>query len=243
MSLLEVEQVSVSFGGVRALQRVDLDVAAGKAAGLIGPNGAGKTTLFNAICGLQSIDGGRIRLEGRDIVGVPAHKRARLGIARTFQRLEVFGSMSVRDNIRVAADVRRHWAGKGGIPPAERTEELLDRVGLRAVADERVEGLPTGLARLVEVGRALASEPTVVLLDEPSSGLDEDETDAFAELLEGLAGDGLAILLVEHDVELVMRVCARIHVLDFGRVIAAGTPDDVQHDPQVQAAYLGTASG
>ena len=129
MALLEVEQVSVSFGGVQALHLVDLDVAAGQAAGLIGPNGAGKTTLFNAICGLQSIEGGRIRLDGRDIVGVPAHKRARLGIARTFQRLEVFGSMSVRDNIRVAADVRHRWAGTDGAPPAERTEELLDRVG------------------------------------------------------------------------------------------------------------------
>ncbi|MFP3899955.1 MAG: ABC transporter ATP-binding protein [Acidimicrobiia bacterium] len=243
MGRLEVEQVSVSFGGVKALHLVDLDVSAGQAAGLIGPNGAGKTTLFNAICGLQSIEGGRIRLDGRDIVGVPAHKRARLGIARTFQRLEVFGSMSVRDNIRVAADVRHRWAGTDGTPPAERTEELLDRVGLRAIADDRVEALPTGLARLVEVGRALASEPTVLLLDEPSSGLDEDETDAFAELLEGLTGDGLAVLLVEHDVELVMRVCAWIHVLDFGRVISAGTPDDVQRDPQVQAAYLGTASG
>jgi branched-chain amino acid transport system ATP-binding protein len=243
MALLEVEQVSVSFGGVEALRLVDVDVAAGRAAGLIGPNGAGKTTLFNAICGLQTIERGRIRLDGRDIVGVPAHKRARLGIARTFQRLEVFGSMSVRDNIRVAADVRRRWTGRDGTPPAERTEELLDRVGLRAVADDRVEALPTGLARLVEVGRALASEPTVLLLDEPSSGLDEDETDAFAELLEGLTGDGLAVLLVEHDVELVMRVCGRIHVLDFGRVISAGTPDDVQRDPQVQAAYLGAASG
>jgi branched-chain amino acid transport system ATP-binding protein len=243
VALLEVEQVSVSFGGVRALQRVDLDVAAGQAAGLIGPNGAGKTTLFNAICGLQAIEGGRIRLAGRDIVGVAAHKRARLGIARTFQRLEVFGSMSVRDNIRVAADVRRRWAGKDGTPPAERTEELLDRVGLRAVAGERVEALPTGLARLVEVGRALASEPTVLLLDEPSSGLDEDETDGLAELLEELTGDGLAVLLVEHDVELVMRVCGTVHVLDFGRVIAAGTPAEVQSDPQVQAAYLGTATG
>ena len=241
MALLEVEQVSVSFGGVKALHLVDLDVAAGQATGLIGPNGAGKTTLFNAICGLQSIERGGIRLAGRDIVGVPAHKRARLGIARTFQRLEVFGSMSVRDNIRVAADVRRRWAGKDGTPPAGRTEELLDRVGLRGVADQRVEGLPTGLARLVEVGRALASEPTVLLLDEPSSGLDEDETDAFADLLEGLTGDGLAVLLVEHDVELVMRVCAWIHVLDFGRVISAGTPAETQRDPQVQAAYLGTA--
>jgi branched-chain amino acid transport system ATP-binding protein len=241
MALLEVEHVSVSFGGVRALHLVDLDVAAGQAAGLIGPNGAGKTTLFNAICGLQSIEGGRIRLDGRDIVGVPAYKRARLGVARTFQRLEVFGSMSVRDNIQVAAEVRRRWAGKDGTPPDERAEELLDRVGLRAVADARVEALPTGLARLVEVGRALASEPTVLLLDEPSSGLDEGETDAFAHLLEGLTGDGLAVLLVEHDVELVMQVCARIHVLDFGRVIAAGAPAEVQRDPQVQAAYLGTA--
>ena len=245
MALLEVEQVSVSFGGVQALQRVDLDVAAGEAAGLIGPNGAGKTTLFNAICGLQAIEGGLIRLDGRDIVGVAAHKRARLGISRTFQRLEVFGSMSVRDNIRVAADVRRRWAGKDGkvgTPPAERTEELLDRVGLRAVAGERVEALPTGLARLVEVGRALASEPTVLLLDEPSSGLDEDETDGLADLLEELTGEGLAVLLVEHDVELVMRVCGTVHVLDFGRMIAAGTPTEVQSDPHVQAAYLGTAT-
>jgi branched-chain amino acid transport system ATP-binding protein len=243
MALLEVDRVSVTFGGVQALHLVDLAVEAGQATGLIGPNGAGKTTLFNAICGLQPIGGGRVQLAGRDISKVAAHKRARLGIARTFQRLEVFGSMSVRDNIRVAADVRRRWAGKDGTPPAERTEELLDRVGLRAVAGERVESLPTGLARLVEVGRALASEPTVLLLDEPSSGLDEDETDAFAELLEGLTADGLAVLLVEHDVELVMRVCALIHVLDFGHVIAAGTPAEVQRDPQVQAAYLGTAAG
>jgi branched-chain amino acid transport system ATP-binding protein len=243
MTLLEVEQVSVAFGGVRALHLVDVEVAAGQATGLIGPNGAGKTTLFNAICGLQAIGSGQVRLDGREISGVAAHKRARLGIARTFQRLEVFGSMTVRDNIRVAVDVRRRWAGKDGTAPAGRTEELLHRVGLRPVADDRVDSLPTGLARLVEVGRALASEPKVLLLDEPSSGLDEEETDAFAELLEGLTAEGLAVLLVEHDVELVMRVCARIHVLDFGQVIAVGTPAEVQGDALVQAAYLGTAVG
>jgi branched-chain amino acid transport system ATP-binding protein len=241
MGLLAVENVSVSFGGVQALRSVDLDVAAGQATGLIGPNGAGKTTLFNAVCGLQSIDRGAVALDGQDITRIKPHRRARLGIARTFQRLEVFGSMSTRDNIRVAAEVHRRWAGKAGVAPEARTDELLDRVGLRAVAEDRVDSLPTGLARMVEVGRALASQPKVLLLDEPSSGLSEEETDTFAELLEGLVAEGLAVLLVEHDVQLVMRVCAQIHVLDFGQVIAVGTPAEVQSDALVQAAYLGTA--
>jgi branched-chain amino acid transport system ATP-binding protein len=201
--------------------------------------------LFNAICGLQPIERGCVRLDGEDITKVKAHARARMGIARTFQRLELFGSMTTRDNIRVAADVHRSYSRRGadGGPdtPEERAEELLDRVGLRAVADERVDALPTGLARLVEVGRALASRPKLLLLDEPSSGLSEEETDDFAALLEGLAADGLGILLVEHDVELVMRVCERIHVLDFGEVIAAGSPAEVQRNELVQTAYLGTA--
>jgi branched-chain amino acid transport system ATP-binding protein len=246
MALLEVEQLTVRFGGVHALEAVDLDVAVGSATGLIGPNGAGKTTLFNAVCGLQSIEHGRIRLDGTDITKVKASNRARMGIARTFQRLELFGSMSARDNIRVAADVHRSYARRTGAPrdvgSLDRAEEILDRVGLRGVADERVDSLPTGLARLVEVGRALASLPKLLLLDEPSSGLSEEETDDFASLLESLAADGLGVLLVEHDVELVMRVCTRIHVLDFGRVIASGTPAEVQADPLVQAAYLGTTT-
>jgi len=237
----------VHFGGVRALDEVDLVVDAGAITGLIGPNGAGKTTLFNAICGLQAVDKGRIRLGEDDLGGISPHRRARLGIARTFQRLEVFGSMSARDNIRVAAEVRRGWSranrGTGVTPPGERAAEIIDQVGLRDVADVRVDSLPTGLARLVEVGRALAAEPRVLLLDEPSSGLSEEETDDFAVLLEALAADGLAILLVEHDVELVMRVCSDIHVLDFGRVIAVGTPKEVQRDPLVQAAYLGSGVG
>ena len=244
MALLEVEQVSVDFGGVQALHLVDLDVEAAQATGLIGPNGAGKTTLFNAICGLQQIDRGRVVLDGRDLTRVAAHKRARLGIARTFQRLEVFGSMTARDNVRVAADVHRRWARRAGRaptrPPEVRTEEILDRVGLRSVADDRVDALPTGLARLVEVGRALASDPKVLLLDEPSSGLSEEETQSFAALLRSLVSEGLAVLLVEHDVELVMGVCSRIHVLDFGQVIASGAPEEIQGDAAVQSAYLGT---
>jgi branched-chain amino acid transport system ATP-binding protein len=243
MALLEVEQVSVSFGGVRALRLVDLDVAAGRATGLIGPNGAGKTTLFNAICGLQAIDQGVIRLDGQDITKVKPHLRARLGISRTFQRLEVFGSMSTRDNIRVAAEVHRRWAGRGAMTPDERADHVLDRVGLRAVAEDRVDSLPTGLGRMVEVGRALATQPTALLLDEPSSGLSEEETNTFAELLEGLVEEGLAVLLVEHDVQLVMRVCARIHVLDFGEVIAVGTPTEVQGNELVRSAYLGSTVG
>jgi len=147
--------------------------------------------------------------------------------------------MSARDNIRVAADVHRRW-DRSAPPPAEITEAILDRVGLRSVADDRVDRLPTGHARLVEVGRALASQPRVLLLDEPSSGLDEEETDSFADLLRTLAADGMATLLVEHDIELVMKVCARIHVLDFGRTIAVGSPAEVQQDDAVQEAYLGT---
>ncbi len=239
MTLLDVASVSVRFGGVSALDEVSLTVEPGQITGLIGPNGAGKTTLFNVICGLQAADRGRVRLDGRDVSSVAAHKRARLGLARTFQRLEVFGSMSTRDNIRVAADVRRRYA-KGAPPPAEATELILDRVGLRQVADARVDSLPTGLARLVEVGRALAGEPRLLLLDEPSSGLSEHDTDHFAALLDSLAAEGLGILLVEHDVELVTRVCSLIHVLDFGRIIAIGSPEEIQHNPVVQQAYLGT---
>ncbi len=245
MALLDVEQISVRFGGVKAVDEVDLDVASGMATGLIGPNGAGKTTLFNAICGLQDVEQGRVVFDGNDITSLKPHARARQGIARTFQRLELFGSMSARDNIRVAADVHRSYTKSKDADDADtagRADALLERVGLAAVADERVDSLPTGMARLVEVGRALASRPKLLLLDEPSSGLSEQETDDFADLLESLAAEGLGILLVEHDVELVMRVCSRIHVLDFGRIISAGTPSEVQRDSLVQAAYLGTAA-
>jgi branched-chain amino acid transport system ATP-binding protein len=242
MALLEVRGANVRFGGHAAVRDVDLDVEAGEITGLIGPNGAGKTTLFNVITGLQEVVSGRVVLEGTDLTGAKAHMRARAGIARTFQRLEVFGSLTARENILTAAEIRRAWARDRHGDPAADTEALLERVGISAVADERVDAMPTGLARLVELARALATRPKVLLLDEPASGLDESESESFADLLLELAGEGMAILLVEHDVQLVMQVCTRIHVLDFGAILAVGTPAEIQKDQAVLDAYLGAPS-
>jgi branched-chain amino acid transport system ATP-binding protein len=233
MAGLAVEEITVRFGGVTALGGVGLSADAGAVTGLIGPNGAGKTTLWNVITGLQRADAGRVLLDGEDISGLRAHERARLGIARTFQRLEMFGSLSVRDNLLVAAEAAHVDA------PLDVVDALLERVGLSRLAGARGADLPTGTARLVELGRALAGRPKVLLLDEPSSGLNDEESDRFGDLLLELADEGLAVLLVEHDVELVMRVCSYIHVLDFGRIIARGTPAEVRADEAVQAAYLG----
>ena len=239
-AVLEVQGANVRFGGHAAVRDVDLECDAGQITGLIGPNGAGKTTLFNVITGLQETVSGRVLLEGGDITDLKAHARARLGIARTFQRLEVFGSLTARENILTAAEIRRSWSRDRSIDPRAEVEALLDRVGIRAVANERVDSMPTGLARLVELGRALATRPKVLLLDEPASGLDESESDAFADLLLELSQEGMAILLVEHDVQLVMKVCSLIHVLDFGAILAVGTPDEIQNDQAVLDAYLGS---
>jgi branched-chain amino acid transport system ATP-binding protein len=243
LSLLQVDGATVDFGGLRALSDVDLDVRAGGITGLIGPNGAGKTTMFNVICGLQETTSGTVSFDGGEVAKLGPHERARKGIARTFQRLEVFGSLTARENVLVAAEIRRRWSGDKSIRPKDDTDAIVDLVGLRAIADERSDALSTGNARLVELARALATRPRLLLLDEPSSGLDENESDLFAQLLERLAAEGLAILIVEHDVELVMRVCERIHVLDFGRKIAAGVPAEIRANPAVQAAYLGKAEG
>jgi branched-chain amino acid transport system ATP-binding protein len=239
MALLDVVDVSVNFGGLRALSDVSIEADAGQVTGLIGPNGAGKTTLFNAVCGLQALNGGRVILDDRDISALKPYQRARSGLGRTFQRLEIFGSLSVYDNVLVAADVATPWSGEER-EPRRVAAEILDVVGLRERARTRADQLPTGQARLLELGRALASSPRVLLLDEPSSGLDESETDELATLLATLATRGLAVLLVEHDVELVMRVCARIHVLDFGAILAVGTPAQIRKNRAVQQAYLGT---
>lgn len=238
MSLLQVENVAVRFGGLQALRGVDLQAEAGKVTGLIGPNGAGKTTLFNVICGYQQATSGRVTFDGRDVSGMAPHRRARLGIARTFQRLETFGSLTARDNIRVAAEVRRRYS-RQRIDIEADTDEILDLVGLRAVANEPVDAMPTGLARLVELGRALATHPRLLLLDEPSSGLDESESDAFGRLLSKLAETGTGVLLVEHDIDLVMAACSQIFVLDFGAILAAGAPAEIQRNEAVRAAYLG----
>ena len=239
MPILETREISVRFGGHLAVNDVSLSVEAGQITGLIGPNGAGKTTTFNVITGLQPPTRGRILLDGDDITSVSAHQRARGGIARTFQRLELFGSLTVRDNVLTAAELRT----RPGTDPHVLTDQLLERVGLTAVAQQRADSLSTGSARLVELARALACDPRVLLLDEPASGLDEQETDRFAEILVDLTGDGLGILLVEHDVPLVMRLCAEITVLNFGEVLATGSPIEVQKNPEVIDAYLGQDPG
>ncbi|HEX3459945.1 MAG TPA: ABC transporter ATP-binding protein [Acidimicrobiales bacterium] len=264
---LTVSQVSVSFGGVAALTDVNLVVWPGTVTGLIGPNGAGKTTLFNVVSGLQDPDRGTVHFFGTDMSGMKPYRRARLGLARTFQLLELFGTLTVGENVQVGLDstvkwwqwgylrrafARRKAAKSAGEPEAtgaapgpmaaRSCRQLLDAVGLAGKADEQANALPTGLARTVELARGLAIGPRLLLLDEPGSGLDEAESRALGELLVQLASSGMAVLLVEHDMSLVMRICDKIDVLDFGHVIATGTPDEIRSNPAVQSAYLGAGS-
>ena len=242
MALLETREVTVRFGGNVAVDAVSLTVDPGHVTGLIGPNGAGKTTLFNVVTGLQKPASGRVMLAGEDITGLPPFKRAQRGLARTFQRLELFISLSVRDNIRVAGDVR-NASRPGRINVGAETDRILELTGLTDVADKDVADIPTGRARVVELARALMTSPSVVLLDEPASGQTERETELFGELLKRLAADGLAICLVEHDVNLVMQVCSEITVLDYGAVLAYGTPEEIRRNTDVITAYLGTTEG
>jgi branched-chain amino acid transport system ATP-binding protein len=217
---------------------VNLEVEPGCITGLIGPNGAGKTTLFNAICGLQPLNGGRISFDANSMDGLRPHMRARLGIARTFQRLEVFTSLSVRENVLASAEIRRRWS-RDRSNTVSNANGVLDMVGLSALAHQPADSLPTGQARLLELARALATRPRLLLLDEPSSGLSDSESEELGNLLLRLAEAGMAILLVEHDMGLVMRICTRINVLDFGSVLCVGSPADIRADERVRAAYLG----
>ena len=248
-AVLHVENVTKKFAGIVALDNASLHVDEGERVGLIGPNGAGKTTFFNCMLGVLPIDGGSVELNGRDITGLPVHERARLGIGRTFQRIELFPDSTVRDHLLVAERVRRGdgrlWRdllglGRPRAEELERCDHVLDLLGLARLADAPIERLSLGQCRLVEVGRALMTDPKVLLLDEPSSGLDRNETAVLAQTLQEIqAEQGFAILLVEHDVELVASFTTRAYVLDFGRMLTEGSTADVLRSPEVRAAYLG----
>jgi branched-chain amino acid transport system ATP-binding protein len=251
---LGLDGVSVRFGGIPALHDVSFSVDAGEVLGLIGPNGAGKTTLFDAISGVRAPDHGRVFLGGHDMTRASAVARARWGLRRTFQRVQTFGWLSVEDNVLSAVE---HEGGGGGLvadlvafPTRRRREkqrrarvdEVLEQCGLAAVRSEAAGSLPIGLARMVEVARALVADPKVLMLDEPSSGLDEAEAARLGERIDDLKAVGTcAVVLVEHDVGFVMEHCDRIVVLDLGEVLASGTPDEIQQNAAVRAAYLGDA--
>ena len=248
-ALLVAEGITKRFSGITALDEVSLDVDEGEAVGLIGPNGAGKTTFFNCLLGLLRPDAGQVMFGGADITRVPVYRRARLGFARTFQRVELFAGMSVRDHLLVAERARlgtgRFWKdvlnlSKPSPEENARTDRTLALLGLDDVAERPVEALSLGRARLVEVGRALMTEPTLLLLDEPSSGLDAGETEALADTLRDVQAErGTAVLLVEHDVEFVRTFSSRLFVLDFGNLIASGPTAEVLADDAVRRAYLG----
>lgn len=247
--VIEAVGVTKRFAGIVALDGVDLAVDEGERVGLIGPNGAGKTTFFNCLLGVLRADGGTVRLEGRDVTGLPVHHRARLGIGRTFQRIELFPDSTVREHLLIAERVKRRtgrlWKDVVGLgrPNADEIatcDEVLELLGLADLADEPIERLSLGQGRLVEVGRALMTEPKLLLLDEPSSGLDRGETAALAETLAEVQSQrGFAILLVEHDVELVASFTSRCYLLDFGRLIAQGPTATLMASAEMRHAYLG----
>lgn len=247
--LLEVKGVTKNFAGITALDDASLEVFAGERVGLIGPNGAGKTTLFNCMLGVISLNGGFVKFGGTDLAGLPIHKRVKLGIGRTFQRIELFTDSTVRDHLLIAERVRQgkgsFWRDVIGLGRPTKDEiaacdAMLELLGLGDLADQPIEALSLGKGRLVEVGRALMTRPRLLMLDEPSSGLDREETAALAATLRAVQSEqGFAILLVEHDVELVSNFTERCYVLEFGRMIASGTTAEVMGNPRVREAYLG----
>ncbi len=250
--LLDVADVTVRFGGITALDKVSFAVERGNIVGLIGPNGAGKTTLFNCLSRLYSFSEGSIAFDGKPLTDTPAHGIASLGIGRTFQNLALFRTMSVRDNVLLGGHCQTssgYFANAFRLPHVQREEAqlegrvevLLDLLELQPVRDQRVMDLPFGTLKRVELGRALASKPVLLLLDEPAGGLNHEEVEALMELLRRIRAQlDLTILLVEHHMNMVMRVSDQVVALDFGRKIADGTPEEVQTNADVVRAYLGT---
>ena len=250
MSLLRVKGLTKRFGGLAANNDIDLEVPQGSLFAVIGPNGAGKTTFFNMVSGFQSSTAGSIEFDGRDITKVPQYEIAAMGLVRTFQLVQLFKGMSVAENVEVGCHLatrggvaaslfRPSWFRKQEIEVRERAHELLEFVGLSAQAELDSELLPYGQQRLLEVARALAAKPKMLLLDEPAAGLNTQETEGLAHIIQKINAQGTTVLLIEHDVALVTRIAHRIAVLDFGRKIAEGTPDEIKTHPEVIAAYLG----
>lgn len=253
MPLIEVQGLTKKFGGVTALENIDLSVEPGQISGLIGPNGAGKSTFFNVLTGVLRSNGGEIRFDGELIDRVLPHHRVRLGMVRTFQKIHPFHGMTVLASIMVGCHARSHAGLVGAMLrlPGVKAEErrILDSaraalafVGLEAQAETPADALPLGHQRLLQLACALVTEPRVMLLDEPASGLDAPETARLADLLLAIRAQGKTLVLVEHDMSLVMKICDQITVLSFGRRLAGGTPDEVRRDPKVIQAYLGTGA-
>lgn len=244
--LLDCQKVSVAFGGVRAVTNVDLSLERGQILGLIGPNGAGKTTFIDAISGFVPA-GGTVTLQGFRLDTLPAHKRARAGLARTWQSGELFDDLTVIDNIRMAAELVspkrfvRDLLSFRRVAPSDRVTEVVEQLGISEFAARMVKELSPGQAQLVGLARAVASDPHVVLMDEPAAGLDNDETKLLAGEIRALAERGVGVVLVDHDMDLVFSVCDRVQVMRTGETLAEGTVSEIRRNPAVRKAYLGTS--